>query len=146
MLSFAIRPASRLSSMAQGSKSAPKSLAKSKSTFKATRSLQKTNTINKQSTRFYAGHGHHEEAPKPYKRTVLSPLPSDAAKSSEEREREVQGIEGWIFGRKVTYLDPLKPIEDTPEQVNSNGWMWNRKVRRVGPKRSFNALQRYILV
>jgi hypothetical protein len=41
----------------------------------------------------------------------------------------VQGIEGWIFGRKVTYLDPLKPIEDTPEQVNANGWIWNQKVR-----------------
>lgn len=81
------------------------------------------------SKRFYAGHGHEEEAPKPYKRTTLSPRPADAMNSANDREREVQGIEGWIFGRKVTYIDPLKPIPNTEEQATANGWMWNKKVR-----------------
>lgn len=81
------------------------------------------------SKRFYAGHGHHEEPVKPYKRTILSAKPTDASKTDEERQREVAGIEGWLFGRKVTYVDPLKPIPNTEAQQNANGWMWNSKVR-----------------
>lgn len=78
--------------------------------------------------RFYAGHHHHEEAPKPYKRTTLSPVLRDAEKTTAEQEREVKGIQGWIFGRPVTYIDPLKPLADTHEQKSANGWMFNRKV------------------
>lgn len=83
------------------------------------------------SKRFYAGHHHEEEAPKPYKRTTLAAKPQDAQKSADDLEREVKGIEGWIFGRKVSYLDPLKPIEDTPEQKSANGWLFNQKVRPI---------------
>jgi hypothetical protein len=83
--------------------------------------------ISSTHSRFYAGHAHHEEAPKPYKRTILAPLSADAAKNAEEVEREVKGIEGWIFGRKVTYLDPLKPIEDSEAVKQANGWLFNKK-------------------
>lgn len=99
---------------------------------KISTSLPASNSANKSlyaSKRFYAGHHHHEEAPKPYKRTTLAARPSDSLNSSEEREREVQGLEGWIFGRKVTYIDPLKPIPDTEAQAKANGWMWNKRVR-----------------
>lgn len=99
---------------------------------KISSSLSASNSANKSlytSKRFYAGHHHHEEAPKPYKRTTLAARPADSLNSSEEREREVQGIEGWIFGRKVAYIDPLKPIPNTEAQSKANGWMWNKRVR-----------------
>jgi hypothetical protein len=125
MLSSCARPLSRVLG-SSAVKSAPKASSHTLPASKASNSVAPCPTLH---PRFYAGHGHHEEAPKPYKRTTLTPRLSDSTKSEAELEREVKGIEGWIFGRKVTYIDPLKPLEQTEEHKNANGWLWNKQVR-----------------
>lgn len=115
-------------------KAPSKRLVKISSSFSAPSSANKSLSYSK---RFYAGHGHHEEAPKPYKRTALSARPTDSTPSPAEREREVQGIEGWIFGRKVSYIDPLKPIANTEAQSTANGWLWNTRVRLLAPSHHY---------
>lgn len=127
MLSSVARPLGHLAGSIRAS-GMPKVKAPSARQLSAPGSFMKSLARNNETKRYYAGHHHHEEAPKPYKRTTLAPKPADAPKSPADLEREVKGIEGWIFGRKVTYMDPLKPLEDTAEQKAANGYMWNLKV------------------
>lgn len=125
MLSSCTRPVARVLGT-QSVRRAPKTPVSVSKTYKGSRASSVAPTTT---PRYYGAHAHHEEPAKPYKRTVLSPQPADSAKSAEDLEREVKGIEGWIFGRKVTYLDPLAPINDSEEVKRSNGWIFNKKVR-----------------
>lgn len=78
--------------------------------------------------RFY-GSGHHDEAPKkPYTQRSAVPFPEKIELSEEQRQQKISKKSGYIFGQKVVYYDPLKPLPLTPEQEDSNGWIWNEPV------------------
>jgi hypothetical protein len=73
-------------------------------------------------------HHHHAPPPKIHITKFYQPIPSTTNKTEVQAAQEIKNVEGWLFGNKVAYVDPYKPLPEK-ETPGTNGWLFGRPVR-----------------